>query len=81
MRGNICSDVQGVWPNAVRSMRLEFQNKYFSYGAKPQAIRALFYTYTSIIVYDEILLIQSVVYCVSALPGSYAGPYAYLLPD
>ena len=30
------------------------------------------------IVYDEILLSWSVVYCVSALPGPYAGPYAYV---
>ena len=34
-------------PNAVRSMRLECQNKYFSYGPKSRLIRALLYTYTN----------------------------------
>ena len=64
-------------PNAVRSMRLECQNKYFLYGPisrlnqifhlecqikyflygpKSRLIRALLYTYTNKIVYDEILL-------------------------
>ena len=42
--------------NAVRSMRLECQNKYFPYGPKSRLIRALLYTYTNKIVYDEILL-------------------------
>ena len=62
----------------MRSMRLECQNKYFPYGPKYRLIRALLYTYTNKIVYIEILLSQSVVYCVSALPGPYAGPYAYV---
>ena len=31
-------------PNAVRSMRLECQNKYFPYGPKSRLIRALLYT-------------------------------------
>ena len=31
--------------NAVRSMRLECQNKYFPYGTKSRLIRALLYTY------------------------------------
>ena len=56
-------------PNAVRSMRLECQNKYFPYGPKSRLIRALLYTYTDKIVYGEILLSKSVVCCVSALPG------------
>ena len=34
-------------PNAVRSMRLECQNKYFPYGPKSRLIRALLYTYTN----------------------------------
>ena len=41
-------------------------------------IRALLYTYTNKIVSDEMLLSYSVVYCVSALPSPYAGPYAYV---
>ena len=61
-----------------RSMPLECQNKYFPYGPKSRSIRALLYTYTNKIVYDEILLSWSDVYCVSALPGPYAGPYAYV---
>ena len=32
-------------PNAVRSMRLECQNKYFPYRPKSRLIRALLYTY------------------------------------
>ena len=32
-------------PNAVRSMRLECQNKYFPYRPKSPLIRALLYTY------------------------------------
>ena len=32
-------------PNAVRSMRLKCENKYFSYGPKSRLIRALLYTY------------------------------------
>ena len=43
-------------PNEVRSMRLECQNEYFPYGPKSRLIRALLYTYTNKIVYDEILL-------------------------
>ena len=43
-------------PNAVRSMRLECQNKYFPYGPKSRLIRALLYTYTNKIVNDKILL-------------------------
>ena len=31
--------------NAVRSMRLQCQNKYFPYGPKSRLIRALLYTY------------------------------------
>ena len=65
-------------PNTVRSMRLECQNKYFPYGPKSRLIRALLYTYTNKIVYDEILLSQSIVYCVSPLPGPCAGPYTYV---
>ena len=65
-------------PNAVRSMRLECQNKYFPYAPKSRLIRALLYTYTNKLVYDEILLNKSVVYCVSVLPGPYACPYAYV---
>ena len=42
--------------------------KYFPYGLKARLIRALLYIYTNEIVYDKILLSQSVVYCVSALP-------------
>ena len=42
--------------NAVRSMRLECQYKYFPYGPKSRLIRALLYTNTNKIVYDEILL-------------------------
>ena len=42
--------------NAVRSMRLECQNKYFPYRPKSRLIRALSYTHTNKIVYDEILL-------------------------
>ena len=60
-------------------MRFECQNKYFPCGPKSRLIRALLYTYTNIIVYDDILLSQSVVYCVSALTGPYASPYAYVL--
>ena len=41
---NICSDIQG--PKAVRSIRLECQNKYFPHGPKSRLIRALLYTYT-----------------------------------
>ena len=59
-------------------MRHECQNKYFPYGPKSRLIRALLYTYTNKIVYDEILLTWSVVYCVSALPGPYASPQAYV---
>ena len=32
-------------PNAVRSMRLEHQNKYFPYGPRSRLIRALLYTH------------------------------------
>ena len=77
MQGNICSDIQGVWTE-VRSVRLEWQNKYFLYGPKSRLIRALLYTCTDKIVCDEILLSWSVVYCVSALPGPYASPFAYV---
>ena len=59
-------------------MRLECQNKYFPYGLKSRLIRALLYIYTNKIVYDEILLSKSVIYCVSALPGPYPGLYAYV---
>ena len=52
---SICSDI-------------ECQNKYFPYGPKARLIRALLYTYTNKIVYDEILLSKSEVYCVSTLP-------------
>ena len=40
--------------NAVRSMQLECQNKYFPYGPKCQLIRALLYTYTNKIPYNDI---------------------------
>ena len=43
-------------PKKVMSMRLECQNKYFPYRPKSRLIRALLYTYTNTIVYDEILL-------------------------
>ena len=43
-------------PNAVRSMRLECQNKYFPYGPKSRLTRASLYTYINKIVYDEMLL-------------------------
>ena len=43
-------------PNAVRSMRLECQNKDFPYGPKSRLIRALLCTYTNKIVYYEIFL-------------------------
>ena len=65
-------------PNAVRSMRLECRNKYFPYGLKSWLIRALLYTYPHKAAYDETLLSWSIVYCVSALPGPYAGPYGYV---
>ena len=57
----------------MRSMRIECQS-----GQKSRLIRGLLYAYANKIVYDEILLSWSVVYCVSALPGPYAGPYAYV---
>ena len=60
---NICSDIQGVWTEV---MRLECQNKYFPIEQKPRLMRALLYTYANKIVYDEILLSQSFVYCISA---------------
>ena len=37
-------------PNAVRSMCLECQNKYFPYGPKSRLIRPLLYAYTNKIV-------------------------------
>ena len=43
-------------PNAVRSMRLECQNKYFPYGPKSRLMRALLYTYPNKAVEDETLL-------------------------
>ena len=43
-------------PNEVKSMRIDGQNKYFPYGPKSQLIRALLYTYTIKIVYNEISL-------------------------
>ena len=43
-------------PNAVMSMRLECQNKYFPYGPKSRLIRVLLYTYTNKTVYDKTLL-------------------------
>ena len=42
--------------DAVRSMRLKCQSKYFLYGPKSRLIKALLYTYTNKIVYDGILL-------------------------
>ena len=62
----------------MRSMRLECQNKYFPYGMKSRLTRALLYTYTNKIVYDEILLSESIIYCASALLGPYTDPYAYV---
>ena len=64
--------------HCVRSIHLKCQNKYFPYGPKSRSIRALLYTYTNEIAHDEISLSWSVVYCVSALPGPYANPYAYV---
>ena len=58
----------------MKSMHLECQNKYFSYGPKSRLIRALLHTNKT--VYNEILLRQSIVYSVNALP--YAGRYAYV---
>ena len=43
-------------PNAVRSMHLECQNKYFPYGPKSRLIKALLCTYTNKMVYDKVLL-------------------------
>ena len=60
------------------SMCLDCQNKYFSYGPTSRLIRAFVYTYTNKITYDEILLSQSAVYCVGALPGPYASPYTHV---
>ena len=52
--------------------------QHIPYGSKSRLIRALLYTYPNKTVQDETLESQSVVYCVSALPGPYAGPYAYV---
>ena len=60
--------MQGVWAER-RDVQI------FPYGPKSRLIRAYLYVYTNKTVYDEILLSQSVPYCVSALPGPYAGPY------
>ena len=46
-KGNICSDIQGVWTERSEVLRLECQNKYFPYGPKSRLIRALLYTYTN----------------------------------
>ena len=59
-------------------MHLECKNKYFQYGPKSRLISALLYAYKNKIVYDETLPSWRVVYCVSALPGPYAGQYAYV---
>ena len=59
-------------------MCFECQNKYFPYGPKSRLIRDLLYTSTNEIVYDEILLSKSVVYCVSALLGLYTAPSFYV---
>ena len=53
----------------------------FPYGPKSRLIRALLYTFTNKIAYDEILLSSSIIYCVSVLPSPYASSYAYVLPD
>ena len=42
-------------PNEVRFIRLECQNKFFPYGPKSRLIRALLYTYTNKIIFDEII--------------------------
>ena len=47
----------------------------FPAGTEVSVNKSLLYTYTNRTAYDEMLLSWSVVYC-SALPGSYAGPYA-----
>ena len=57
--GEICvliMTIKAYGPNAVKSMRLKYQKKYFPYGPKSRLIRALLYSYTNKIVHDEILL-------------------------
>ena len=39
-------------PNAVRSMRLERQNKYFSYWQRSRLIRALLYTHINKLIFQ-----------------------------
>ena len=62
----------------MKSTRLESQNKYFKCGPTSRIIRSLLYIYANKIVYDEISLSWSVVFCVNALPGTYTGLYAYV---
>ena len=61
---------------------LEILKPYYLYSninfSDSKLTRALLYTYTNKIVYDKILLSKSVVYSVSAFPGPYASPYAYV---
>ena len=78
MRGNICSDIQGVWTERSEVHAPRISEQIFPVWTESRFIRALLYTYRNKIVYDEILLSYSVVYCVNALPGPYAGPYAYV---
>ena len=52
IRGNICSDVQGVWTE--RSERLERQNKYFPYGPRSRLIRALLYIHINKLIFHAI---------------------------
>ena len=47
---------QAYGQNAVRSMGLESQNKYFSYGWRSHLIRGSAFTYSNKPVYDETLL-------------------------
>ena len=39
-------------PNAVRSMRLERQDKYFLYGPRSRLIRALLYTHINKLIFQ-----------------------------
>ena len=65
-------------PKAVRSIRLEHQNKYFPYGPRSRLIRTILYTYPNKPVNDETSLCHSVVYYVGTFPSPYAGLYAHV---
>ena len=43
---------KGYGPNAVKSMRLEGQNKYFPYGPRSRLIRALLYTHINKLIFQ-----------------------------